>query len=63
MLEKGVTVPFHLRASIAATPDGNIRLHPTSIKAAGFLSKRVLDFFGLELERLVKIKRRHRRHG
>jgi hypothetical protein len=25
------------------------------MKAAGFLSKRVLDFFGLELERLVKV--------
>ena len=48
-------VPFHLRASIAATPDGKIRLHPTSMKAARFLSKRVLDFFGLDLERLVKV--------
>jgi hypothetical protein len=55
VLVKGLPVPFHLRASIAATPDGKIRLHPTSMKAAGFLSKRVLDFFGLELERLVKV--------
>jgi hypothetical protein len=55
VLVKGLPVPFHLRASIAATPDGRIRLHPTSMKAAGFLSKRVLDFFGLELERLVKV--------
>ena len=55
VLVKGVSVPFHLRAAISATPDGKIRLHPTSMKAAGFLSKRVLDFFGLELERLVKV--------
>jgi hypothetical protein len=55
VLVKGLPVPFHLRASIAATSDGKIRLHPTSMKAAGFLSKRVLDFFGLELERLVKV--------
>jgi hypothetical protein len=55
VLVKGVPVPFHLRASIAATPDGRIRVHPTSMKAAGFVSKRVLDFFGLELERLVKV--------
>jgi len=33
-----------------------MRLHPTSIKAAGFVSKRVLDFFGLELEDLVKTR-------
>jgi hypothetical protein len=55
VLVKGLPVPFHLRASIGATPDGKIRLHPTSMRAAGFLSKRVLDFFGLELERLVKV--------
>jgi hypothetical protein len=53
-LRKGIAVPFTMRGSIAATADGKIRIHPTSIKAAGFLSKRVLDFFGLELERLVK---------
>jgi hypothetical protein len=53
-LRKGIEVPFTMRGSIAATPDGKIRIHPTSLKAAGFLSKRVLDFFGLELERLVK---------
>jgi hypothetical protein len=55
VLVKGLPVPFHFRASIGATPDGKVRLHPTSLKAAGFLSKRVLDFFGLELERLVKV--------
>jgi len=55
VLVKGVPIPFHLRASISASPDGKIRVHPTSMKAAGFVSKRVLDFFGLELERLVKV--------
>jgi hypothetical protein len=55
-LKKGVPVPFTVRATVAATPDGRIRLHPTAIKAAGFVSKRVLDFFGLELENLLKVK-------
>jgi hypothetical protein len=55
-LKKGVPVPFSIKATLAATPDGRLRLHPTSIKAAGFVSKRVLDFFGLELEDLVKTK-------
>ena len=55
-LKKGVPVPFSIKATVAATPDGRIRLHPTSIKAAGFVSKRVLDFFGLDLEDLVKTK-------
>src|SRR5262245_32186481 len=53
-LKKKISVPFTMRASIDATPDGRIRLHPTSLKAAGFVSKRVLDFFGLDLEDLVK---------
>jgi hypothetical protein len=56
-LKKGVGVPFTMRGTIAATPDGKIRIHPTTIKAAGFIPKGVLDFFGLELERLVKLKR------
>jgi hypothetical protein len=55
-LKKGIHVPFSMHATIAATPDGRIRLHPTSLKAAGFVSKRVLDFFGLDLEDLVKTK-------
>jgi hypothetical protein len=55
VLNKGVDVPFTMRATIAATSDGRIRIRPSKMKAAGFLSKRVLDFFGLDLERLVKI--------
>jgi hypothetical protein len=55
-LRKGVPVPFSIRATLAATADGKIRVHPTAIKAAGFVSKRVLDFFGLELDNLVKMK-------
>jgi D-alanine-D-alanine ligase-like ATP-grasp enzyme len=55
-LKKGVPVPFSIRAAVSATADGKIRLHPTSIRAAGFVSKRVLDFFGLELDNLVKMK-------
>jgi hypothetical protein len=55
-LKKGVPIPFTMRATVSATPDGRLRLHPTALKAAGFVSKRVLDFFGVELENLVKTK-------
>ena len=55
-LKKGVSVPFKMRATVVVAPDGRLRLHPTSMKAAGFISKRVLDFFGVELENLVKLK-------
>ena len=56
-LKKGVPVPFSIRATLAATADGKIRVHPTSIKAGRVsFPKRVLDFFGLELDNLVKMK-------
>jgi hypothetical protein len=54
VLRKRIDVPFTMHASVAAAPDGRVRIHPTSLKAAGFVSKRVLDFFGLELEKVVK---------
>jgi len=55
-LRKGVGIPFSMRATLAATPDGRIRMHPSTIKAVGFVSKGVLDFLGLHLDRLVKTK-------
>jgi hypothetical protein len=56
VLKKGVDVPFTMRARLDVTPEGKIRMHPTSMKAAGFISKRVLNFFGVELEALLKLK-------
>jgi hypothetical protein len=56
VLKKGVPIPFKMRAAVSLAPDGRLRIHPTSMKAAGFVSKRVLDFFGLELEKLVDVK-------
>ena len=57
MLRKGVGIPFSMRATVGATSDGRIRIHPTTIKAAGFVPKGVLDFLGLQLDRLVKLNR------
>jgi hypothetical protein len=56
VLKKGIDVPFTMRATLDVTPEGRLRIHPISMKAAGFVSKRVLDFFGLELEKLIKLK-------
>ena len=56
VLKKGVSVPFTLRAGVSVARDGRLRIHPTSLKAAGFLSKRVLDFFGLDLEKLLSTR-------
>ena len=55
-LRKGVGVPFTMHATVTATKDGKIRLHPTAMKAAGVIPKRLLDFFGLTLDRLITLK-------
>ena len=54
-LKKGVSVPFTMRASLDVTSDGKLRLHPTSMKAAGIIPKGVLDFFGVHLNTLLKV--------
>ena len=54
-LHKGIQVPFSMSASAAATADGRIRLHATSLKTAGIPIKGMLDLFGLELENLLKM--------
>jgi hypothetical protein len=55
-LRKGIGVPFTMHATVTTTKDGKIRLHPTAIKAAGVIPKRLLDFFGLTLDRLITLK-------
>jgi hypothetical protein len=55
-LKKGVSVPFTMRASLDVTSDGKLRLHPTSMKAAGIIPKGLLDFFGLDLDKLLKVR-------
>jgi hypothetical protein len=55
-LKKGVSVPFTMRASLDVTADGKLRLHPTSMKAAGIIPKGLLDFLGLHLKSLLKVR-------
>lgn len=54
-LKKGVSVPFTIVASASVDPDGGMRLHPLSIKTLGVSSKKLLDFLGLDLQKLVKV--------
>jgi hypothetical protein len=52
-LHKGVAVPFTIVADIAVTPDGRIRLHPSSVTAAGLPADRLMKLFDIELDRLI----------
>ena len=53
-LKKGVSVPFTMRADVSAAPDGSMRLHATSIKAAGVPVKGLLDLVGVDVADLMK---------
>jgi len=56
-IRKGISVPFTMKTSVSPTTDGRIRLHATSLKAVGIPVKGMLDFFGVELDSLMKSTR------
>ncbi len=55
-LRKGVDVPFSIRADVRVDRNAELRLHPSSIKALGIPAKRLLQWFGVELASLVRLK-------
>ena len=55
-LHKGIDLPFTIRARLSATPDGRLRLHPTSVKVAGIGVTGLMRTFGIELEKLVHVQ-------
>jgi len=54
-LKKGIDVPFTIVANARVDADGGLRLHPVSIKTIGIPSKKLLDFLGLDLQKLIKV--------
>jgi hypothetical protein len=54
-VKKGVSVPFDVKATVSATPDGRIRIHSESVKSLGVPVKSLLNTFGVELDDLLKI--------
>ena len=57
-LHKGLTVSFSMKATVAATPEGRLRLHTESLKAIGIPVKGLLDLVGLDLQKLVDVEKR-----
>lgn len=55
VLKKGIHLPFTVKAEVSLTPEGLIRLHPTSIKVLGVGARGLIKFFGLSLEELAKV--------
>ena len=49
-------ISFDMLGELSLTPDGELRIHPQSVKAAGIGVGGLMKFFGLHLEKLVKLK-------
>jgi len=53
-VHKLVDIHIEISGSLNPTPEGKIRLHPSSIKADGVPVKRLMHVFGVDLAKLVK---------
>jgi hypothetical protein len=54
-LAKAAGIPFEIRGELSLDPDGKIRLHPISIKAAGVGVRGLLEFLGADLAKILKL--------
>jgi len=52
-LNKKVKVHTQIESDVSVTPEGNIRLHPTSIKADGVPVKGLLNLLDIELSEMI----------
>jgi hypothetical protein len=53
-LKKGISVPFAIEATVAATSDGLLTVHPLKVKTAGVPSTKLMSIFGIELDDILK---------
>jgi hypothetical protein len=53
-LKKGISVPFSIAASVAATSDGLLNVHPLKVKTAGIPTAKLMSLFGVELDDILK---------
>ena len=54
-LRKGGDVPFEILASVSTTPDGKVRIHPSSIRVARVPAGGLLKLVGLRLDRIMNL--------
>jgi hypothetical protein len=53
-LKKGISVPFAIDATVAATPDGLLTVHPLKVKTAGVPATKLMSVLGVELDDILK---------
>ena len=56
VLDKAINLSFRIKSNISVTPDGRLRLHPTNVRVAGLGVRGLMNFFGIELQNMVKVK-------
>ena len=59
VIDKGIDVPFSVRAGIEATPDGKLRVFTKSVKGFGVPMKPLMKLFHIEMDDLLKVKPGH----
>ncbi len=59
MMHKGVDVRFRLHGQLDLTPDGRVRIHPSSVEIFGINGEKVLHLLGLHLESLLDLRGAH----
>jgi hypothetical protein len=55
-IDKGVNIPFDVKAGIEATPDGKLRVFTKSVKGFGVPMKPLMKMFSIEMDDLLKVK-------
>ena len=56
ILHKGIDIPFTMVATLSVTPDGQIRLHPTSMKICSLEGLKLVHALGLHLQQMIDLK-------
>lgn len=59
VLKKGLPVPFDVRGSVEATPDGRIRVRASKVRGFGLPVSPIMKVFGVEMDDLLKVKPGH----
>jgi hypothetical protein len=55
VLRKALKIPFSIVGTVSVTPEGELLVHATSIRVAGVGVRRLMDVFGLRMEKLLKL--------
>jgi hypothetical protein len=56
VIDKGVAIPFTVKAGIEATPDGKLRVFTKSVKGFGMPMKPLMKMFHIEMDDLLHVK-------